>query len=168
MKNIINLMPFAHENVGEHNYVFDISKNLFDKFENKDIKDCKITVELTLNQSLNVAEVSISMNGYVEILCDRCLEYYQHQITTSEIAIVKNSEDFKEDNNFLIYEPDNGGIDLDQYFYDMIITAIPMQHVHPEVNGKSTCNEDMINRIEGNQSALSENDARWDKLKKLI
>lgn len=168
VKNVINVIPFSHDNVGVYNYVFNIDKKLFEKFENTEINDCKIAVEVTLNQTINVAEVSISMNGYVEILCDRCLGYFQHKMKLNEVAIVKNSQDFKEDINFLVYESDNGGVDLDQYFYDMIITAIPMHHVHPEVNGKSTCDQDMIERINSNHKVSVETDARWDKLKNLI
>ena len=62
-------------------------------------------------------------------------------------------------------------IDLAHVMYEYIVTALPIQHIHPDdENGQSTCDSEMLSLLEKmQQKENNENeiDPRWEKLKEL-
>jgi uncharacterized metal-binding protein YceD (DUF177 family) len=83
--------------------------------------------------------------------------------------LVKLGSKWDDDDPDLLSIPaDEHELDIKQYLYEFLHLSLSLQRVHPaDENGKSTCNPEMIKKI--NEHAVNkETDPRWDKLKKLM
>jgi len=60
-------------------------------------------------------------------------------------------------------------LDLQQHIYEYILLALPIKRVHPNVDGKSTCDPEMLKKLdELIVDEDRETDPRWDKLRNLM
>ena len=80
---------------------------------------------------------------------------------------VRNSNDDSND-ELLILPHGSHSVDLDQFFYEMIVLSMPIRNIHPGIEDGSL-KSDIINRLKDfdiNKEKSSNFDPRWDKLKK--
>jgi uncharacterized protein len=151
---------------GSHEFEFQIENELLKKFENDEVKNIKLTAGVTLIKRPNITELEICLDGFVNLMCDRCLKDFEYEINLNESAIVKQaSKNPDNEINIIIFEPETGEIVFDQYIFDMIMTALPMQRIHENIED---CDHDMIERLEVNDNSSEEIDPRWNDLKNLI
>jgi uncharacterized metal-binding protein YceD (DUF177 family) len=152
---------------GNHDFQFDIERKLFDKFENDEAQNIKVNAEVRVIKRPNIVELEINLKGFVTLVCDRCLSDFDLKLEVSETAIAKQATENPDNEiNIIIFEPETGDIVFDQYFYDMIMTALPMQRIH---NDEEKCDLDMLERLEvKDSSSVDEIDPRWNDLKNLI
>lgn len=152
---------------GNHDFQFDIENLLFDKFENDEVKNIKVKADVRLIKRPNIVELEIHLKGVLALICDRCLSDFDMKLEISETVIAKQaSENPDNEINIIIFEPETGDIVFDQYFYDMIMTALPMQRIH---ENEEECDLDMLERLEVKDSPSDDEiDPRWNDLKNLI
>jgi uncharacterized metal-binding protein YceD (DUF177 family) len=157
----------------KHNYSFTITDDFFNKFEESEIKKGKVLIDVEMNLNKDLIILNISLKGDVEIQCDRCLDYFYQAISFKTKLFVEfgseNSDISDVDNKITISEKEEK-IVLDKHFYDYIHLSLPYQRFHPnDKNGNSTCNAEMLNKLEELYTQKEDNkiDPRWDKLKDL-
>lgn len=157
----------------KHNYDFTITDDFFKKYEESEIKKGKVLINVEMDLRKDMIILNISLQGDVEIQCDRCLDYFYHPISYKTKLFVEfgyeNSDISDVDNKITISEKEDK-IVLDKHFYDYIHLALPYQRFHPEdENGNSKCNIEMLNKLEelSSREIKKEIDPRWDKLKNL-
>ncbi|MGM9788379.1 MAG: YceD family protein [Candidatus Cryptobacteroides sp.] len=92
-------------------------KQFFDSFENGEILDASVNVELSLRSRGGSVDVICKIKGSLTVPCDLCLE-------PVSLEVESGFEDS--------YIPEGVELDLSQDVYDYIITALPMRRVHPE------------------------------------
>jgi uncharacterized metal-binding protein YceD (DUF177 family) len=65
---------------------------------------------------------------------------------------------------------DENELDLQHHLYEYIHLALPIKRVHPDdQNGNSTCDPVMLEKLKEHiVEEESDNDPRWDELKKLM
>ena len=156
---------------GRHNYRFDIDNKFFELFEESEIREGELIAEIELDKRSSHYDLRFRISGNVLVSCDRCLEKYLQYINTNNRILFKSGKTWDEDDPDLITIPaDEHELDLKQYIYEFIHLAMPLQRIHPDdENGKSTCDPDMIKRINRNSDNVdSDSDPRWDELKKLL
>ncbi len=159
-------ISLAGLSTGTHAFTFDIDQKLFELFENEEIHGAKLKAEVSLIIRPNVTEALINITGNVVLMCDRCLGYFDYQINLDETVIVKQIDKMPENEiNIIIFDPAKGRIKLDQYFYDMIMTSLPMQRKHEH---EEDCDPEMLKRIEEEENHSDGIDPRWNDLKNLI
>ena len=162
------VIPFHGLKEGVHHFDYDIDKRFFESFEYAEINNGKVNVivELTLQERMLIFDFEI--DGYVEVKCDRCLGQFNHNIAGSERLIVKFGKDWiEESDDVLVIPEDEYQFDISKFIYEYIILLLPMQRIHPDdENGDTTCDEEMVNRLEHHPES-SETDPRWDVLLKL-
>jgi uncharacterized protein len=75
-----------------------------------------------------------------------------------------------EDPEIISLSADEHELDLQQLLYEYIYLALPIKRVHPDdADGNSTCDPAMLKKL--NELIVeeeTENDPRWDELRKLI
>ena len=98
-------------------------KTFFDSFENSEILDADVKVELSLRNRGSSVDVICKIKGSLTVPCDLCLE-------PVSLEVESGFEDS--------YVPEGMELNLSQDVYDYIITALPMRRVHPE----GECNEE--------------------------
>ncbi len=160
-------ISLAGLSTGTHTFAFDIDQKLIELFENEEIHGAKLKAEVSLIMRPNVTETLINITGKVVLMCDRCLGLFDYQLNLDETAIVKQIDKMPDNEiNIIIFDPAKGRIKLDQYFYDMIMTSLPMQRTHEQ---EKDCDPKMLKRIEEEEENHSDGiDPRWNDLKNLI
>jgi len=160
---------------GEHVFEFELKKAFFDEYDILEAKDGFIRINIVLIKKVQLLDLKISMDGNMEIPCDRCLEYFKYQIKLKNKLLVKFSEKEDENDDEIWYlNPNEYELNLKQYFLDSISTSLPLQKYHPvnSRNGSDGCDKEMLNIIDRHRfsSGGSENidDPRWRELKNLL
>ncbi len=154
--------------IGIHNYSFCIDKRFFERIKHSELKKGNVNVDLKLEKKERLLLLDFSISGEVNVMCDRCLDYYNQPIKGQEILTLqignKNSE---ESFNVSTIPESQNEIDISNYIYEYICLLIPLKCVHPEdKNGKSLCNAEIIKKI-NELSNYNSSDSRWEVLKKI-
>jgi len=164
-------IPVSGIKDGHHIFEFEVDKEFFDLFEESEVKEGELMVVTRVNKSPTHIEVDIGISGNVRICCDRCLEIFDHPVKWENRLLVKFGHERDESDPEIITIPrDEHQLDLNQYIYEFIHLALPIQRIHPDnAEGISTCDPFMLEKLK--EHLVEEepsNDPRWDELKKLM
>ncbi len=102
--------------------------------------------------------------------CDRCLGDLSVSVTGKHLLTVRIHDNETSDNEDVVILPEKAiSIDLAQFFYEYVVIALPMQHVHPnDEHGIPTCDPSMLRFLshhdEPSDHDESAPDPRWAKL----
>jgi len=169
-KDSMYKIPLKGLKVGVYEYDFTLDNEFFNLFsETRDtIASLKATVKLEKTELLMT--LIINLEGHYQAICDRCLDTFDMPFLAESKFFVKNGDKNEElSDDLLILSNDSDFIDLKDTFYEMFQLNLPLRTIHPEINGESTCNEQMIEELEGYIPEPEEKkDPRWAELKKLI
>jgi uncharacterized protein len=158
--------------VGKHTFNFEVDNKFFETFEEGEIKQGALHVEVKLNKQSQMLDLAISINGTVEVICDRCLENLDLPISFNGALYVKFGEEKSEEGDeIIILTNDDSEINLAQYIYESICLSLPFQRYHGMKGTKSKCNKEMISKLksllvnDSKKEESEETDPRWSKLK---
>ncbi|MCK5170070.1 MAG: DUF177 domain-containing protein [Bacteroidales bacterium] len=158
--------------VGLHEFDFEIDDLFFESLEYSDIKKGSLKAKVYLNKKSTFLELDFKIDGYVELICDRCLDEYKQPVSYEGKLYVKFSE--KEDelaDDVICLLPTDHELDISHYIYESINLSIPLKRVHPDnENGDVTCNPEMLEKLENyktGEPADDNIDPRWEDLRNL-
>jgi len=168
------IIQFGGLKEGVHNFVFEINKEFFDLIEYAELSNSNIRLNCELNKMSSMLVFRFVANGTVELICDRCLDEFDYQIDFDETIFVKFGEENQEiEADVVILERGSNEIDILELIYQLIIIYLPIKKIHADdIDGNSTCNPQMLERINGTnlENELEQEkvvDSRWNELKKL-
>jgi len=158
---------------GKHSFIFEVDKKFFDEFEEGEIKQGKLQVDVILTKQSQMLDLNISINGYAEVVCDKCLDCFDLPISYKGSLFVKFGEEKAEEGDeIFVLTNDDSEINLAQYIYESISLSLPYQRYHGMNGLKGKCDNEMIeklkNHLSGNSNKKEESidvDPRWNKLK---
>lgn len=156
-----------------------IGNDFFRTFENSEVLAGDLTVEINAQRITNAIKMEVSINGIVEVECDRCLDNCPIDINfegNTDIRVGEDTED--EDGDIIWISASESEIDLTQYLYESIVLSLPYQRVHgKDEQGNSLCNKEMLERFNIvssdefeniiNKTTDKDSDPQWSKLKEL-
>ena len=159
--------------MGSHVFEWIADKEFFTNEEVSEIEDANINVHVTLIKHSHFLELDFLMEGWAEVICDRCLDPLRVDVNLDTKMYVKfgeGNDDIQEseDTDIIMLPYDEDVLDVSQYVYEYAHLSLPIRRVHPAgENGQSTCNEEMIQKL--NQYLVkdtddSADDPRWDDL----
>jgi len=158
--------------VGKHTFNFEVDNAFFEAFEESEIKHGKLDVDVKLNKQNQMIDLNITIDGTVEVTCDRCLEEFDIPISYEGSLYVKFSETrSEEDSEIIILSTDDSEINISQYIYESICLSLPIQRYHGMKGTKSKCNKEMLEKLKSlsvkkaKKEDNDEIDPRWSKLK---
>ena len=155
---------------GLHEFGFEVQDKFFEHFEQGLVTKGDIRVEVILEKRSSFMKLFLVINGYVELVCDRCLEHYQQKVKSKYEFFIKYGENEFEDDEIIWILPEEHKINLAQLIYEYIILSLPLKQVHPDsADGQSGCNREMLSRLEShrlNDEKKDTTDPRWAALKK--
>lgn len=162
------VIQFSGLKNGDHNFNFEVTDKFFEKIEYSEIKKGKVNVDVLLNKQENMLVFKFSINGFVNVICDRCSYPFDVGISGEKRLIVKFGEKtYEETDEILIIPETDHQIDLSHYVYEYINLLLPVKRIHQEdKNGNSTCNPEVIKKLKDLETQNS-TDLRWNELKKL-
>ncbi len=161
-------IQFSGLSEGIHTMEFIVDNKFFEEFEYTEITDAQVKVVMKIDKQTTMMTFEFDIHGYVNCVCDRCLEVYPQDISGNERIIVKFGEETtEEDDEVKVIPASQFQIDISQDIYEFIVLMMPIKRVHPEdESGKSVCNPEII-KILNKLNVQQENDPRWDALKKI-
>jgi DUF177 domain-containing protein len=153
--------------LGNHNYAFKIDDSFFKKFEYLEVEGGLLNLNVGLVKESTFLDFTFQFEGFIQLMCDRCLDSFKMEVEDNFRLIVKYADDYEEVSDEIITIPSSeSNVDLSQYIYEYINLLLPIKKVHPnDEDGDFTCNEDMIERL--NRYTEQKSDPRWDALKNL-
>lgn len=162
------VIQFGGLKPGMHHFSYEIDHSFFDHFDYSEIKNGKVNVEIDMEREEKMLVIHFSLDGMVEVPCDRCYIPFNLPIVGKETLIVKFGKDYHEENEQIQIIPEGEHhFDVSPFIYEYIHLLMPFRKVHPEDSeGNSLCDPEVIKRI-GESENESEPDPRWDALKKL-
>lgn len=153
----------------EHEYDFEVADEFFTYFEGSRIEHGKATVHVTLDKRETLITMSISIEGTIELICDRSLDSFDMPIHVDEDVIFKYGEEEKEiDDNIVMITSDTQRINIAQLIYDLLGIQIPIKCLHPRYQDENDTDEIVYtDQSEENDTTDEAVDPRWEALKKI-
>ena len=137
------ILPLNGWAAGKLQKSFTADVEFFQAFENEEIIGADVAVQCTASKRGQDILLDLSMEGFVTVACDRCLENLDIPVSVTA-ALVSRTEkggaESADGREVLLHEVTDKELDLSQVVYDYICLSLPMQRVHPE--GK--CNPDTV------------------------
>ena len=148
------VIPVRGLPAGESSFRFEIGKEFFQAFENRQIKDADCSVKVSVIRHQTLLDVVCEIGGFVVVECDRCLEDLTLKVDiephlTVGFGTVDVDETGEVDDDVLVIDRSESELSLDQFVYDYICLSLPIVKVHPD--GK--CNPEMLRYISEAESA---------------
>lgn len=144
------IIPFGSYSNGLYEFEFELVDAFFEQFPESGIQKAHVQVSVEMNRQERQLEFIFSLEGWVMLPCDRCLEEYEQPISGEfelygKFGHGNNEDEF--DVVWLSYEA--GQIDLSHYLYEYVMLSLPMRKVHPDLpGGKPGCDPEMLGLLE--------------------
>ena len=165
------IIPIVGLKLGDHSYQFKVDGKFFEEFDNTELEDGVLDVDLVLTKRPNLMELVFRVKGQIETFCDRCGGALELPLEHKEMRIIKFSqEDFNNTDEILLLGKDEHEIDVSHMIYETIALGLPSRRVHDEsVNGQS-CDQEVLDKLSEYQEKEESEDVddRWSALKKLL
>lgn len=166
------IIPFKGLKEGWHDFNFRLTEKYFQAIEYAEFKQGSLDVKIQMERKATHLVFEVEVEGVVNVMCDRCLEFFDMHTEFSGSLFVKFSHENDTDifnEELLILLPEENEVDLTHYVYESICLSLPYQKIHPlDGKGKSTCNKAMLKKIKQYGIHLGEEiDPRWEKLKNI-
>jgi uncharacterized protein len=166
------IIPFKTLSDGNYQFDYIIDDSFFENYEMSEIQKGKINVVVTLEKTETMLTFLFHLNGTVNIMCDRCLDYFGLLIGNDFKMFVKfGKERIEQTDEILIIPESDNEINITQYIYEYINLSLPIQRIHPDdKDGYSQCNAEFLKKLkEFSKTEKQENevDPRWEILKNI-
>ena len=148
------IIPLNGLAVGGNRFFWHAGKEFFDSFENEEIFNADLQIEVFVEKSGRYIGVDCEVDGWVTVQCDRCLEMLEMPIETDISLSVKfgeaePSDEIAEGEREVIFVPQTDAeLDMGQIVYDYVCLSLPMQRVHQP----GGCNPDAMRYLEPQES----------------
>lgn len=126
---------FSSLPLGETDFTYEISQSFFDLFEvETDFVDPIINVDLNFEKKSTMLELFFTINGKINVPCDITGENFDQKISNEAKLIVKFGDEFDDtDSEIWIIPRDEYELNIAQVLYELIMLALPVKRVHPDV-----------------------------------
>ena len=165
------IIAFKGLSEGSHDFVFKVGKSFIKDYEFFEARDGNLEIKVRLIKKTTLLSMAIAIHGFIDVQCDRCLEFFPLEIMFKGDLCAKFSiADGESDSDIILLKPEDSEIDLRQYIFDSIGLSIPWRKVHPpDSNHEPSCNKEMLARLKEHfVTDEHKNNPMWDKLKDLI
>ncbi|MDD2528529.1 MAG: DUF177 domain-containing protein [Lentimicrobium sp.] len=160
------VIPFVGLSTGNHRFSFRVDDKFFSLFEEAEIRQANVNVELDLEKKERMLVLNFHFKGSIGVTCSRCLDEFDMPVDNEEEFFVKFGDEYRDEaDNVSIIPEGVGHFDIAPLLYDYLHLMIPYRVVHPDdENGNTTCDRTVISCLE-QLKVTGENGSVWDKLK---
>ena len=167
------IIPFSGLKEGIHEFTFVFGNEFFEEHEVLEVYSGDLKAMVLLEKKANLLNLSVKIDGSVEIQCDKCLESFNFPIRYRGNLLVKFGNNPEQGTDEIwVLRPEEHTLNLEQYFFECIGLSLPIQRNHSEKpDGTTDCNPEMLRILKSyssQQQAIAGPDPRWDKLKSFL
>ncbi len=159
-------IPVQRMAEGVHTIQLEIQKEFIEQQKIEEMQDMQVKVVVEFTKRLQLHTMVISLHGWVQVPCDRCLESLQVQISNTSSFVVKQStshEELSESEEVIFYSHDQTELDISHILYEIIMVSMPLKKVHDD----KVCNSSITSYIT-KQTKEQTIDPRWESLKNIF
>lgn len=157
------IIPYKGLGLGSHSFEFEIDHSFFEHFEYFESERGQLKIQLELLKESGLMDLHFDIQGWLDLICERCLGNYRLPVSGNFRLITKYGEAFEEETDEVVVLPvTENRLDLSQYIFEYINMLMPMKKVHLS---EADCDPEMIEKLK-NYSA-PRTDPRWDALKNI-
>jgi uncharacterized protein len=129
-------IEFVKLGEGKHHFEFIIKDDFFKAFESSlSVQEIKVNIDFI--KSTNMFTLDISLAGYINTECDRCLNDMKLPIRGEYQLLVKITDNELEDEDDLIYIGSSDyKINIAQHLFDYIYLSIPIKKTCHNIGSK--------------------------------
>jgi uncharacterized metal-binding protein YceD (DUF177 family) len=162
------IISFSGLSLGNHDFEFDIDEKFFACFEDSEVRVGQVKVLITMEKQERMLVFDFSINGHVEVMCDRCSGEFNQPINGNEVLIFKFGDAYFEESEDVVVIPrGEHQVDVSTFIYEFINLLLPYQRVHPDdKEGNPGCDAEVLKKLE-ELSPKGHHDNRWDALEGL-
>lgn len=125
---------------GTHNYEFALASEYFQSIEKSEILGGNVAGSAQLMLQEDGFNLSMQVNGTVQVVCDRCLD-------AMDVDVDAQDEDIE-------VEEGATTLDLDWLAYELIVINLPLVHCHQQ----GECNPEMEKLLQQHLTTAPEED----------
>ncbi|MES2730766.1 MAG: DUF177 domain-containing protein [Bacteroidota bacterium] len=161
----------------QHVYTFESGDSFFESFEQSLLKKGNVLTRLLLDKGATMLRLSFHITGWIELICDRTLEPFEHSLEITQQLILKFGDENKElTDEIEMIVRDTPRINIAQYIFEFISLSLPMKKLHPKLSNQPIAQETeegvLIYSSEKTDDKSQEEeepaiDPRWQALQKL-
>ena len=120
---------------GLHSFTFHLDNSFFAYFkehQNGFIEKGNCNAEVILEKNEHLIRATFSINGTVELVCDRSLDEFDYEVEVEEIILYKYSEEERElTEEIILITRRTPNINVGEFLYEFLMLDIPMKKLHP-------------------------------------
>lgn len=166
---------------GVHEYQYELGDRFFrDMDAPAEFSDWNVVVKVRFDRQMSFFRLHFDVGGKVTVACDRCGDPFPLQLWDEFDLLIKLSgeEDAvgtEEDADMVVIPRSETVINLAEWLYEFSLLSVPLQRIHPNVNGQPGCNVQALQLLgklaephpdqDETTEGPSENDSRWEGLK---
>ena len=124
---------------GRTEFCWSADGQFFSTFENSEILDAELSVEVLAEKSGRFIGLDLSIEGVATVECDRCLSELRLPVSVRKSFSIKFGEESAEgesagdgEREILFIPEDNTDLDMGQVIYDYTCLSLPLTRVHEE------------------------------------
>ncbi|MCC5944406.1 MAG: DUF177 domain-containing protein [Bernardetiaceae bacterium] len=155
---------------GLHHYEFEIDETFLSHFPNDILQKANVKVALQLDKSERILQTDFTLEGTIELRCDRSLELFDKPIQTKHRLIFKYGEaEDQIDEQVSVITADTQHLDLAQPIFEFVLLSVPMKRLHPKYEDQEDDTSPWVYSSETEEAdeEQPEADPRWAALQKL-
>lgn len=120
---------------GLTDFDYEISQSFFDLFGiEADFENANIKIDVEFEKKSSMLELFFRINGTIEVPCDVTGEKFDQKISNEAKLIVKFGDEYDDtDAEIWIIPRDEYELNIAQIIYELIMTALPVKRIHPDV-----------------------------------
>jgi uncharacterized metal-binding protein YceD (DUF177 family) len=156
--------------VGKHIYEFKVDNTFFDQLDYSDIKGADVNVQVELLKQNTVTNLTFTINGTLQAICDRCTIPFDVEIhSVEEMHLRHGNPDEPHPDNVMVLPHGENELNLSAPLYEFITLAMPARLVPCEENDTFECDYETLNKLD--HISLQETEPKpnspFDKLKNI-
>ncbi len=161
-------IDIARLDLGTHKFSYKIDDMFFKLFEGSLLERGDLNVAISLEKKPALLALSFEIDGVVQLICDRSLDQFDHQLSAKNSLILKYGEEAGEISDELEVIPFKTQIvNVANYIYEFITVSIPLKKLHPRYNDETWDDQIIYISKAENEAEGLDPDPRWSELKKL-
>lgn len=165
-------IPVASLKDGTHEFEFTLNGEFFGSYDGSIIRQGNLDVLVTVKKKNQLLEMDFTLEGEVEVDCDRCGDALILSVASLNELIVKLGESEAEKSDDIVrLSAHQHELDVAQYLYEFASLTIPMRKVHDDMEpGQSACNKqslEKLTKLTHQNEPEEKTDPRWDGLKNI-
>ncbi|MEM6722907.1 MAG: DUF177 domain-containing protein [Bacteroidota bacterium] len=111
---------------------FQIGNRFFEPFESSPVSVGNLNIILEVDRRNSHYALDFTVNGTVQVECDRCLEEFDLMLEGNFQYTIKYAEERKEEEEVIFLLRSDDTYNISQLIYESILLSIPMKKIGPE------------------------------------